>query len=89
MLSFLTTLAVMASNATGGSCAAISNWDNQVAWKKQERPVRSATYQDAGDHVIWSKPVPSVAKMALRTLSVGKPGFKVRLACNYWVVFRR
>ena len=86
MLTFLTTLAVMAANATGGNCAAISNLDNQVAWKQHGRPARHATYRDLGDHVVWSKPVPGVARMALSTLEVGRPGFKVRVACNLQMI---
>jgi hypothetical protein len=83
MTSFLTILAIAASNAVSGNCAAITNLTNEVAWKQYSvARVGHATYRDLGDRLRWSRKVPVVVKMSAATLRVGNPGFKVRVACN-------
>lgn len=82
MTSFLATLVVMASNAVGMPCAAIDNYTNAAAWKKPDGVVQFARYRDLGGTLRFNRRVPPVVRMAEETLSVGAPGFKVRVACN-------
>jgi len=82
----LATLAILASSLTGQPCAAIDNGPNTAAFKVPGQAVKVRTYTDYGDNLGYSAYVPKRAWAASRaaeaSLSEGKTGHKVRLACQ-------
>lgn len=90
MNELLAILATTASLATSSNCAAINNFTDSVAWTTYPAAIagqapKTATYKDKGT-LVYSRRVPLVVKLAEATLRVGRPGIKVRIACNVQTV---
>lgn len=82
----LALLATIASTLTGQPCAVIDNTPNIAAFAVPGQRTVTRTYVDYGDNLGYNAYVPRAAWPASRaaeaSLSHGKPGPKVRLACQ-------
>lgn len=82
----LATIATFATMLTGSPCAIIDNGPNVAAFAVPGQVAVTRTYVDYGDNLGYSAYVPKLAwpasRAAERALQIGKPGHKVRLACQ-------
>lgn len=71
-----------ATNPNAASCATIDNVMNEASWQNRRGRIVVATYEDNGERLTYSRPVPRQVLQAEEAMQWGKPGPKTITVCS-------